>query len=136
MISSGQKIYLGFRVKVVRGGLVKELTFAELLTRPTIVSVYMKNNTPSCDRQNSSLAAHAAEFHHAGFNLIAVSRNTCGSHIRYAQARDISYTLVSDPEDKFASAADSLLNSLHAQTRCKQVRLSARALPCDGIEFQ
>ena len=32
----------------------KTVNFADLLTRPTIVSVYMKNNTGSCDKQNIS----------------------------------------------------------------------------------
>ena len=109
MVSPGEKIDVSFRLKVVRDGVVKEVDFGELLTRPPIVSVYMKNNTPTCDRQTSSLAAHAAEFDRAGFNLVALSRNTCGSHARYAQAKGISFTLASDPDDHFARAADSLV---------------------------
>ena len=91
------------------GGVTKEVRFAELLTRPTVVSVYMKNRTPSCDRQNESLAAVAEELDRAGYNLVALSRDTCGSHQRYAAARRITYTLVSDPEDQFARAADILV---------------------------
>jgi peroxiredoxin Q/BCP len=109
VVSPGQKIKVDFPVQVLRDGIAKEVVFAELLTRPTIVSVYMKNNTPSCDRQNSSLAAHAADFDRAGFNLIAVSRDTCGSHARYARAKQIGYTLASDPDDHFARATDSLI---------------------------
>ena len=109
MVSPGQKIDVSFRLKVFRDGVAKEVEFAELLTRPTIVSVYMKNNTPSCDRQTSSLAAHAAEFDHAGFNVVGLSRNTCGSHARYAGAKKIGFTLASDPDDHFARAADSLV---------------------------
>src|SRR5688572_2319305 len=82
--------------------------FGELLTRPTIVSVYMKNNTPTCDRQTTSLAEHAAEFDRAGFNLVAISRDTCGSHTRYAHAKGIRFTLASDPDYHFARAVDAL----------------------------
>ena len=110
MISPGQKVDLGFQLKFVHDGVVKEMAFGELLTRRTIVSVYMKNNTPSCDRQNDSLIAHASEFNRAGFNLLALSRDTCGSHARYAKAKDIGYTLVSDPNDHFARATDSLIS--------------------------
>src|SRR5436190_5924490 len=99
MIAPGQKPDLGFRLEVLRDGAVTEVVFADLLTRPTIVSVYMKNNTPSCDRQNDSLASHAAEFDRAGYNLIALSRDTCGAHRRYAATKKITYTLASDPED-------------------------------------
>jgi peroxiredoxin Q/BCP len=109
VIKPGQKLNLDFRLKVVRAGKVIELAFRELLQRRTIVSVYMKNNTPSCDRQNDTLIAHASDFERAGYDLIAVSRDTAGSHQRYAQRKGIRYTLASDPTDAFARATDSLV---------------------------
>jgi thioredoxin-dependent peroxiredoxin len=110
MISPGKKLSLDFSVKVWSGGEAREVRFGDLLTRRTIVSVYMKNNTPSCDRQNESLVAHAAQFAAAGYDLIALSRDTCGSHGRYAAAKSIPYRLVSDPKDEFAQAADSVVS--------------------------
>ena len=98
-----------FQLKVFRNGQSETVEFSNLLTRPTIVSVYMRNNTPGCDRQNDSLVAHAAEFDRAGYNLIALSRDTCGSHAKYAAKKKISYTLASDPEDRFAQAADAVV---------------------------
>jgi thioredoxin-dependent peroxiredoxin len=109
MIAPGEKLDVSFRLKVWQAGEVKEVAFRELLTRPTIVSVYMKNKTPTCDRQNASLARDAAELDRAGFNVIALSRDTCGSHARYAAAKEIPYVLASDPDDRFARAADSLV---------------------------
>jgi len=132
MVAAGQKIDAGFRLKVVRDGVVKEVVFAELLTRPTIVSVYMKNNTPTCDRQTGSLAEHAAEFVRAGFNLIALSRDTCGSHTRYAQAKGIGFTLASDPDDHFARATDSLATkSMYGRSFIGPLR-AAYVIDCDG----
>ena len=46
MIAVGQKISVNFPLKVVQGGAAREVVFAELLTRRTIVSIYMRNNTP------------------------------------------------------------------------------------------
>ena len=109
MIQPGQKIDTGFALKVVQDGASRDVLFRDLLTRRTIVSVYMKNNTPSCDRQNDSLAAHAAEFNRLGYHLIAVSRDTCGSHVKYAAKKGIGYTLASDPDDAFARATDSVI---------------------------
>jgi len=109
MLKPGQKLKTDFTLKVVRAGAVAEVTFTELLTRPTIVSIYMRNNTGSCDKQNDSLAAHAAEFDARGYNLIALSRDTCGSHLKYAAKKGISYVLASDPEDRFAQAADAVV---------------------------
>ena len=100
-----------FQLKVFRNGKPETVAFSNLLTRPTIVSVYMRNNTPGCDRQNDSLVAHAAEFDRAGYNLIALSRDTCGSHAKYAAKKKISYTLASDPEDRFAQAADAVVET-------------------------
>jgi peroxiredoxin Q/BCP len=117
MVAPGEKIDTRFRLKVVQGGEVKDVEFRELLTRPTIVSVYMKNKTPTCDRQNDSLVACAAELDRAGYNLVAISRDTCGSHGRYAAAKNISYTLASDPEDRFARATHSVVEkSMYGRT--------------------
>jgi thioredoxin-dependent peroxiredoxin len=98
-----------FQIKVFRNGQEESVTLADLLTRRTIVSVYMRNNTPGCDRQNDSLAAHVAEFDRAGYNLVGLSRDTTGSHARYAAKKKIRYTLASDPEDRFAQAADAVV---------------------------
>ncbi|MDP3070535.1 MAG: redoxin domain-containing protein [Opitutaceae bacterium] len=117
MISPGQRLDINFKLKVVRAGVPEEVAFVDLLTRPTIVSVYMKNNTGSCDKQNDSLAAHAAEFDRAGFNLIAISRDTCGSHVKYAAKKKIAYVLASDPDDLFSQAADAVVEkSMYGRT--------------------
>ena len=117
MVSVGQKIDTAFPLKVVQGGAVREVVFRDLLTRPAIVSVYMRNNTGSCDRQNDSLAAHAGEFAKRGYNLVAVSRDTCGSHLKYAAKKKIAYTLASDPADAFAKASGSIVEkSMYGKT--------------------
>ena len=117
MISKGKKLRAKFKLSIVQNGAVREVVFADLLTRRTIVSVYMKNNTGSCDKQNDSLAAHAAEFDRAGYNLVALSRDTSGSHLKYAVKKKISYVLASDPGDLFAQAADSIVEkSMYGKT--------------------
>ncbi len=117
MLKPGQKLDTDFTLKIVRGGALAEVAFGTLLTRPTIVSVYMRNNTGSCDRQNDSLIAHAAEFDRRGYNLVAVSRDTCGSHRRYAETKGISYVLASDPQDRFATAVDAIVEkSMYGRT--------------------
>ena len=132
MISTGKKIDTSFPIKVFRNGQAETVTFSDLLTRRTIVSVYMRNNTPGCDRQNDSLAADAAEFDRAGYNLVAVSRDTCGSHAKYAAKKKISYTLVSDPDDLFAKATDSVVEkSMYGRTFSGPAR-AAYVLDRDG----
>jgi peroxiredoxin Q/BCP len=132
MVVPGQKIDLRFPVKAVRDGVAKEVSFADLLTRRTVISVYMKNNTGTCDRQNESLGAHVAEIARAGCDLIAVSRDTAGSQLRYAAKKQIGYTLVSDPKDLFARAVDSLVEkSMYGRTFVGPAR-AAYLLDPDG----
>jgi peroxiredoxin Q/BCP len=117
MISPGKKLKTNFKLKIAQDGAERTVTFADLLTRRTIVSVYMKNNTGSCDKQNDSLVAHAAEFAAAGYNVVALSRDTGGSHLKYAAKKKISYVLASDPDDLFAQAADSVVEkSMYGKT--------------------
>lgn len=109
MISAGEKPDLNFTVKAVINGEEKELPFRKLLDRPAIVSVYMKNNTSSCDRQTKSLAEESAYFDELGYSIIAISKDGCRSHKRYADKQGINYILVSDPDYQFANATDSIV---------------------------
>ncbi|HRI82107.1 MAG TPA: redoxin domain-containing protein [Opitutaceae bacterium] len=109
MIQAGQKIPLNVRLNVLQGDDEKQVAINELLTRPTVFSVYMRNNTGGCDKQNDSLVKHAAALAKAGYNLVAVSRDTIASHRKYAAKKGIAYVLASDPEDAFARATDSLV---------------------------
>jgi len=109
MISVGEQINTNFTVKAVHEGQEQEVLFSELLTNPTIVSVYMKNNTGSCDKQTASLAEHASWFAEKGYHLMALSKDTCGSHKKYADKQGISFTLLSDPDHAFAKATQSMV---------------------------
>lgn len=109
MIEKGTKADLDFTIKAVQYGEEKELNFKDLLDKPAIVSVYMKNNTSGCDRQTKDLADESEWFSKKGYNLVAISKDTCGSHKRYAEKQNIDFTLVSDPDYKFAKATDSIV---------------------------
>lgn len=109
MITIGNKIDTSFSLNVVTDGEEKEVQFSELLNRPAIVSVYMRNNTSGCDRQNRSLAENAGWFDEKGYNLIGLSKDSCGSHKNYSKKLDINYILASDPDYKFSKATDSIV---------------------------
>ncbi len=132
MITTGKKLKTNFKLSIVHDDEVKELAFKELLTRPTIVSVYMRNNTPGCDRQNDSLAAHAAEFDEMGYNLVAISRDTCGSHRKYAVKKGVGYVLASDPDDLFAKATDSVIEKSMYGRKFTGPSRSAYVIDTDG----
>lgn len=132
MIATGKKMKTGFRVKIVENGEEREVAFKDLLTRPTIVSVYMRNNTPGCDRQNDSLVTHAVEFDKLGYNLVALSRDSCGSHLKYAAKKGVSYVLASDPDDRFAQATDSVIEKSMYGRKFTGPSRSAYVIDTDG----
>src|SRR6056297_1356297 len=109
MISKGEKIDTDFTLSIVRDGEEKEVKFSELLTRPTLVSVYMRNNTGGCDRQNRSLVEYADKIYELGYNVVAISKDTCNSHKKYADKLGIKYVLASDPDYLFSKATDSIV---------------------------
>jgi peroxiredoxin Q/BCP len=131
----GDKLELEFALKAVRGAEAEPemVRFAALVNGPTVVSVYMRNNTGSCDKQNDSLVEVAAEIAQRGWSIIAVSRDTAGSHRRYAVKKGIDYTLVSDPEDRFATAANAVVEkSMYGRTFLGPLR-SAWILDGNGM---
>ncbi|HKK24962.1 MAG TPA: peroxiredoxin [Gracilimonas sp.] len=132
MLETGSKANLDFTVKSVQNGEEKEINFQDLLDKPTIVSVYMKNNTSGCDRQTKDLADQADWFAEKGYNLVAVSKDTCGSHKRYAEKQGIDFTLVSDPNYKFAEATDSVVQKKMYGREYEAPSRSAFVIDTDG----
>lgn len=109
MVAIGDKIDIDFSLKVVENGEEREVRFGDLLTHPTVVTVYMKNNTSSCDLQNVTLIPVAEELSKKGIRIISMSKDGCKSHINYAAKHGIPFTLASDPDYLFAKATDSMV---------------------------
>lgn len=132
MIEEGSKIDTRFTLDIVKDGKEHTVEFSELLDRPTIVSVYMRNNTSGCDKQNKSLAEGASWFGEQGYNLVAISKDSCGSHKNYAEKLGINYILASDPEYKFAEATDSIVEKNMFGNKYKAPARSAYLIDTDG----
>ncbi|NIT59895.1 MAG: redoxin domain-containing protein [Aliifodinibius sp.] len=132
MIDKGTQIKTDFKLDIVKDGEEKTVEFKDLLDRPTIVSVYMRNNTSGCDKQNKSLAEHADWFDEQGYNLIAISKDSCGSHKNYAEKLGINYVLASDPDYKFAQATDSIVEKNMFGNKFEAPTRSAYVIDTDG----
>ena len=91
MIETGKKINTDFTLDIVQNGEEKNVTFSELLDRPAIVSVYMRNNTSGCDKQNKSLAEHADWFDEKGYKMYG---NTYEAPSRSAYVIDTDGTVL------------------------------------------
>lgn len=109
MISIGKVPKLNFKVDAVVGGKTVSLPFSELMDGPTVVSVYMRNNTSACDKQAAELSKVMQVVAKKGFKLIVISRDKVGSHEKYAQKHGYKYALVADPDDLFSRAVDGMV---------------------------
>lgn len=109
MVKVGDRLDLGFEVKAVRQGERVDGSFGDLVDSLTVVSVYMKNNTGSCDKQVCSLVDGTNRILELGSKVIVVSKDTIGSHARYSAKQKALFTFVSDPGYEFARAVDSLV---------------------------
>lgn len=132
MKAIGEKLDLDFEVNVSVDGKRAAKRFGDLIDGPTIVSVYMRNNTGSCDKQMISLASSADTIRKQGFALIGLSKDTVGSHQRFASKHGIDFDLVSDPEHRFAQATGSLVEKkMYGKTFWGPTR-TAYAIAADG----
>lgn len=109
MLLPGQKPCLNFEVDAIVAGKATRLPFADLVKGLTVVSVWMRNNTSTCDLQALQLSKVAPALKKKGVNLVGVSRDNCGSHLKYADRHDLGYTLVADPKDDFSQALDAMV---------------------------
>lgn len=109
MLTPGKKPKLNFEVDAWVDGKATRVAFADLLAGPTVVSVWMRNNTSACDKQATALGRDEKAILKAGYRLIGVSRDTCASHGKYAAKHRLGYVLVSDPEDRFSKALDAIV---------------------------
>ena len=109
MISLGKKPKLGFKIKVHADGKDFETPFTKLIEGPTLVSVYMRNNTSACDKQAAELGKIEEVLAKQGVKIVAISRDTCSSHAKYAAKHGYGYALVSDPEDLFSQSVDGIV---------------------------
>ena len=109
MLAIGKKPKLSFKIEAFIDGKSIELPFSDLIEGPTLVSVYMRNNTSACDKQTADLNKNHKSIDKQGFKIFLVSRDTCASHAKYAAKHGYSFTLVSDPEDLFSKAMDAVV---------------------------
>lgn len=109
MLAPGKKPKLSFKIDALVDGKPVNVAFADLITGPTVISVYMRNNTSACDKQTAELSKHEKALGKQGFTVIGVSRDTCVGHGKYASKHGFKFTLVADPADQFSQAMDAVI---------------------------
>lgn len=110
MLKLGTTPKLDFKVEALDAGKVIEKPFKDfLMGKPTVVSVYMRNNTSACDKQTKEIEKNQQVIAKQGFRIVTVSRDPITSHTKYAQKHGYDFTLIADPEDQFSKAMDAIV---------------------------
>lgn len=71
-----------------------------------VVYFYPRDNTPGCTRQACAFAAAQDRYRELGVPVIGISRDSVGSHARFAQKHGLPFLLLSDPELEAIRAYD------------------------------
>ncbi|AUG46167.1 peroxiredoxin [Haloarcula taiwanensis] len=82
---------------------------------PTVLYFYPADNTPGCTTEANQFEAHAERFIEAGVELYGVSTDSVESHRDFAEATDISFDLLADPDGRLSEAFDVPLVDGRAQ---------------------
>lgn len=126
-------IDLSFVITAVENGQKRKTTLRSLIEKPTLISVFMKSGTGSCDLQAQSLKDANDELSRRGWTLIGLSKDSPGVLARYAQRLDLPFTLVSDPEHAFSQTMGAMVNKTLYGRAYVGPRRSTYAFAADGM---
>ena len=76
-----------------------EISSQDLKGQPYVLYFYPRDNTPGCTTQAQNFRDLLSEFEALGARIIGVSRDTMGSHERFAAKQELPFALISDPEE-------------------------------------
>jgi len=81
---------------------------AGALERPAVVYFYPKDGTDTCTRQAVEFNRRASQFFEAGLALVGASVDSADSHREFAGEHGLTFTLLSDEDQRLATAAGVL----------------------------
>src|SRR5699024_92629 len=77
-----------------------------LISQPFVLYFYPRDNTPGCTNQANDFQAKLAEFDKLGVKIIGASRDSMSSHERFAEKFELTFSLLSDPEETVSNLFD------------------------------
>ncbi len=94
MLSVGTKAP-SFELKDKNGTLVR---LEDFRGKKVILYFYPRDNTPGCTRQALAFAELNNALEDAGAVVIGISKDSCTSHLKFAEKHNLPFVLLSDPE--------------------------------------
>ena len=74
------------------------IRLSDFLGKKVVLYFYPKDNTPGCTRQACAFSASYEQFKAQDIVVIGISKDSAGSHLKFAQKYDLPFILLSDPE--------------------------------------
>jgi peroxiredoxin Q/BCP len=76
----------------------KEVCLNQYRGKNVILYFYPKDNTPGCSLEAMSFTKFKDEFEEINTVILGISKDSCLSHQRFIEKKDLNLTLISDPD--------------------------------------
>lgn len=87
-------------------GSGETLDLASLKGRFVVIYAYPKDSTPGCTREGQDFRDLHPQFAALGAEVFGLSRDSVGSHARFAEKQGFPFALISDPDETLCRALD------------------------------
>ncbi len=74
------------------------VSLADFHGKKVVLYFYPRDNTPGCSRQACAFALHHKDFTEQNVVVIGISKDSVGSHLKFAEKYDLPFVLLSDPD--------------------------------------
>ena len=74
------------------------VSLSDFRGKKVVLYFYPKDNTPGCTRQACAFAQNHSAFVRKNVVVIGISKDSVGSHLKFAEKYQLPFTLLSDPE--------------------------------------
>ena len=81
-----------------------EICLKDLKGKWVVLYFYPKDNTPGCTTEALDFTAHLEEFEKLGAIVIGISPDSCASHKRFIEKKELKVTLLCDSEKEVLRA--------------------------------
>lgn len=84
-------------------------SFADLKGRNVVLYFYPKDNTPGCTLEGKDFRDLGADFAKLNTQVIGVSRDTLVCHQKFQSKHNLSFPLITDPDEKLCAYFDVII---------------------------
>lgn len=77
----------------------KEVSLSDYLGKKVILFFYPKDNTAGCTVEALSFEENLEKLNESGYEVIGISRDSISSHQKFKTSKNLTYTLLSDPDE-------------------------------------